>query len=621
MTSILDVRDLTVEIPTEDGIVHAANKVSFSVEKGSLFGIAGESGSGKSVLTQAIMGFLPNAEITGTVTFEDEDLLKLDRRRLRALRGARIGMIFQDPLSSLHPYYTIGTQIAEMIHTHEKVSDKQARARVVEMLERVGIRDAEHRFDDYPHQFSGGMRQRVMIAMALILNPPLIIADEPTTALDVTVQAQIIELLDEMRRERGTTVIMITHDLSLLSSIAEKVMVMYAGNRMELGPAKTLFSAPVHPYTTGLLNSSPAKYTPGTMIEPISGRPPSLLAPPKGCVFRPRCTKAMDVCAKTPPLRVFDDGTAALCWQETEDLAPEGAAPAEYSSTGASEGQTHRQRMIEAVNVHLSYETGGGMKGAPKALHVLKGIDLTLYKGETLGLVGESGCGKSTLARVLAGLVPASSGDVVVEGQMLDTLTHSDWRAMRKRIQLVFQDPFGSLNPRRRVSSIIGDPFRIHKICAGAERKRKVQELMERVGLNPEHYNRYPSEFSGGQRQRIGIARALALHPDIIIFDEPVSALDVSIQAQILNLMRHLQEDMGLTYLFISHDLSVVRHVCDRIAVMNKGQIVELDTAENIYARPRDPYTRELMAASMHDITTDAPPKRRLIESIGGEAA
>ena len=618
MTPILDVRDLTVEIPTEDGIVHAVNKVSFSVEKGSLFGIAGESGSGKSVLTQAIMGFLLNAAISGKATFEGNDLLTLSPRRLRALRGARIGMIFQDPLSSLHPYYTIGAQIAEMIHTHEKVSHKAAKARVIDMLSRVGIRDAEHRFDDYPHQFSGGMRQRVMIAMALILNPPLIIADEPTTALDVTVQAQIIALLDEMRRELGTTVIMITHDLSLLSSIADKVMVMYAGNRMELGPSASLFSAPVHPYTVGLLNSSPARYTPGSMIEPITGRPPSLLSPPKGCVFRPRCAKAMDICTRVPPLRLFDDGTEALCWKESEERT-ESRATAEAGEPVAPPGE--RTAMIEAANVHLSFETGGGMRGLPKSLHVLKGIDLTLYKGETLGLVGESGCGKSTFARVLAGLIPASSGDVVVEGQKLDALSHADWRAMRKRIQLVFQDPFGSLNPRRRVSSIIGDPFRIHKVCSGAERKRRVQALMERVGLNPEHYNRYPSEFSGGQRQRIGIARALALNPAIIIFDEPVSALDVSIQAQILNLMRHLQQEMGLTYLFISHDLSVVRHVCDRIAVMNKGRIVELGTAEDIYASPRDPYTRELMAASMHEVAAGSLPERRLIDSIGGEAA
>ena len=619
MTPILDVRDLTVEIPTEDGIVHAVNKVSFRVEKGTLFGIAGESGSGKSVLTQAIMGFLPNAAISGRATFESDDLLTLSSRRLRALRGARIGMIFQDPLSSLHPYYTIGAQIAEMIHTHEKVSHKEAKARVIEMLSRVGIRDAEHRYDDYPHQFSGGMRQRVMIAMALILNPPLIIADEPTTALDVTVQAQIIALLDEMRRELGTTVIMITHDLSLLSSIADRVMVMYAGNRMELGPSATLFSAPVHPYTAGLLNSSPARYTPGSMIEPITGRPPSLLAPPKGCVFRPRCAKAMDICTRVPPLRLFDDGTEALCWKESEDRAASGAPAITAETAEAATGE--RTAMIEAANVHLSFETGGGMRGLPKELHVLKGIDLTLCKGETLGLVGESGCGKSTFARVLAGLIPASSGDVVVEGQRLDELSHADWRAMRKRIQLVFQDPFGSLNPRRRVSSIIGDPFRIHNVCSGAKRKRRVQALMERVGLNPEHYNRYPSEFSGGQRQRIGIARALALNPAIIIFDEPVSALDVSIQAQILNLMRHLQQEMGLTYLFISHDLSVVRHVCDRIAVMNKGRIVELGAAEDIYAAPRDPYTVELMAASMHEVAAGTPPERKLIDSIGGEAA
>lgn len=615
---ILETRNLNIQIPTEDGVVQAARNVSFEVRQGELFGIAGESGSGKSVLTQAVMGLLPNAEITGEVLFQGKNLLTLSQKEMRSYRGARIGMIFQDPLSSLHPYYTIGSQITEMIHAHERVSADEAKKRAIAMLERVGIPNAASRFNSYPHQFSGGMRQRVMIAMALVLNPPLVIADEPTTALDVTVQAQIIELLNEMRRERGTTVIMITHDLGLLSSIADHVMVMYAGNRMELASSNALFSQPAHPYTAGLLNSSPANYTPGAELVPIPGRPPSLIHLPKGCVFKARCPQAQEICANPPPLRIFNDETQSLCWLEIP------ASLKEKQNTLAVTSQagmvTAPAKVIEARNVKLSYNLGGPF-GPGNTLEVLKGIDLDLYKGETLGLVGESGCGKSTLARVLAGLIPATDGSVMVEGKSLQALSGREWREMRKRIQLVFQDPFGSLNPRRRVSSIIGDPFRIHGVFAGNRRKQAVQTLMEKVGLNPEHYNRFPSEFSGGQRQRIGIARALALNPELIIFDEPVSALDVSIQAQVLNLMRELQQELNLTYLFISHDLSVVRHVCNRIAVMNKGQIVELADAESIYSDPQDPYTKTLIAASIHTQNTVVAQDRQLVRSIPGEAA
>ncbi|MBL8594883.1 MAG: ABC transporter ATP-binding protein, partial [Devosia sp.] len=315
--AVLEARHLSVDIPTEDGVIHAVRDVSFALEAGELFGIAGESGSGKSVLTQAILGLLPNAIVTGEVLFEGRNLLGLKPVELQAIRGSRIGMIFQDPMSSLHPYYTVGSQITEMIHAHEKVDKAAARRRAVDLLARVGISEADRRFDSFPHQFSGGMRQRVMIAMALILNPPLVIADEPTTALDVTVQAQIVALLDEMRRERGTTVVMITHDLGLLSSIADHVMVMYAGRRMELGPSTPLFAAPAHPYTSGLLASSPANYEAGAELVPIPGRPPSLLNTPVGCAFAPRCASALPRCAaEAPPLRVFSDGLQSLCWLE-----------------------------------------------------------------------------------------------------------------------------------------------------------------------------------------------------------------------------------------------------------------------------------------------------------------
>ncbi|WP_284392773.1 dipeptide ABC transporter ATP-binding protein [Devosia yakushimensis] len=614
---MLEARNLTVSIPTEDGTIHAVQNVSFAIEAGELFGIAGESGSGKSVMMQAILGLLPYADITGEVLFEGRDLLRENPRGLRKLRGSRIGMIFQDPLSSLHPYYTIGSQITEAIHAHEKVSKPAARARAIEMLAKVGIANADERFHAYPHQFSGGMRQRVMIAMALVLNPALIIADEPTTALDVTVQAQIVALLDTMRKELGTTVIMITHDLGLLSSVADRVMVMYAGNRMEYGASDAVFTTPAHPYTAGLLRSSPANYAAGEELIAIPGRPPSLLHMPEGCAFAPRCSAVMDKChTRRPPLRRYSDKVEALCW--LEDTAP---APAQRAISTDRRADTQTAPVVLRIeDVALSFATGGlfDKKGR---FEVLKGINLEVRRGETLGLVGESGCGKSTLARVIAGLIPATSGRVLLGDADMAHLDAAGWRETRKAVQLVFQDPFGSLNPRRRVGAIIGDPFRIHHVASGAGRKARVQELMERVGLNPEHYNRFPSEFSGGQRQRIGIARALALNPGLIIFDEPVSALDVSIQAQVLNLMSKLQRELGLTYLFISHDLAVVRQICNRIAVMNKGRIVELADAEAIYANPQDEYTRTLLAASVTPPPQHAARGRDLVRTIDWVAA
>jgi len=613
--AVLEARHLSVDIPTEDGVIHAVRDVSFALEAGELFGIAGESGSGKSVLTQAILGLLPNATVTGEVLFEGRNLLGLKPAELQAIRGSRIGMIFQDPMSSLHPYYTVGSQITEMIHAHEKVEKAVARRRAVDLLARVGITEADRRFDSFPHQFSGGMRQRVMIAMALILNPPLVIADEPTTALDVTVQAQIVALLDEMRRERGTTVVMITHDLGLLSSIADHVMVMYAGRRMELGPSAPLFAAPAHPYTAGLLASSPANYEAGAELVPIPGRPPSLLETPRGCVFAPRCASALPRCTtEAPPLRVFSDGLQSLCWLEGPP------ADAAASVAAVAKAPAADEIVVKAEGVRLTY--GAGSLFNPGAgFEVLKGIDLELHRGETLGLVGESGCGKSTFARVLAGLIPMTHGKVSLLGRDLGSLDGRAWQAMRREVQLVFQNPFGALNPRRRVGAIIGDPYRIHGLASGAERKREVQRLMELVGLNPEHYNRFPSEFSGGQRQRIGIARALALNPSLIIYDEPVSALDVSIQAQVLNLMRSLQRDLDLTYLFISHDLAVVRHVCDRIAVMQAGQIVELADAETLYRAPQHPYTQTLLAASVSTPPRHPAAGRTLVASNVTEAA
>ena len=606
--TILEVSNLVVDIPTEDGDVHAVQDVSFAVREGEFFGIVGESGSGKSVLVQSVMGLIPQAKTSGTVAFRGQNLLTLGPDGLRRLRGKEISMIFQDPLSSLHPQYTIGWQIVEQIRAHEPVSHAEAKARAIELLEKVRIPNAAERFDAYPHQFSGGMRQRVMIAMALSLGPAIIIADEPTTALDSTVQAQILDLLAEMRADLGATVIMISHDLGVLARVADRVMVMYGGRRLELGESAQVLGNPAHPYTAGLLRSSSFNTAPGAPLVPIAGRTPSLLAPPSGCVFQSRCPDAMEICGQRPPLRAFTDGTEALCWLETPPSAPAAPEPALPPLT-----ISEHDAIVEVRDLELEFRQ---RRQAPK--RVLDGISLSVRRGETLGLVGESGCGKTTLARAIAGLIPQTSGTVHFDGRDTSELRGDQWRAQRRRVQVVFQDPFGSLNPKRRVGAIIGDPFRIHGVAAGRERQERVQELMELVGLNPEHFNRFPSQFSGGQRQRIGIARAIALRPELVILDEPVSALDVSIQAQVLNLLDDLQRELGLTYLFISHDLAVVRHVCDRIAVMEGGRIIELGDAESVAGAPQQPFTQRLLAAAAPEIPRR--PRERELLAVGAPA-
>lgn len=527
--TILEVRELVVDIPTEDGPVHAVKNVSFDVREGEFFGIVGESGSGKSVLVQSAMGLIPSAKTSGEVMFRGENLLRLSGEQLRRKRGREISMIFQDPLSSLHPQYTIGWQIVEQIRAHEKVSKQAAKARAIELLAKVRIPEPEKRFDAYPHQFSGGMRQRVMIAMSLSLGPSLIIADEPTTALDSTVQAQILDLLAEMREDTGATVLMISHDLGVMASVADRVMVMYQGEKMEVGDSAEVFARPQHPYTMSLIESS-------------------------------SFSKDARTASHVPAIELSEN-------------------------------------IVEAKDLTLSFKQRGGDERT-----VLDNISLEVRRGETLGLVGESGCGKTTLARTIAGLIHPSSGTVTFNGQDISEVKGKAWRDQRKKVQVVFQDPFGSLNPKRRVGSIVGDPFRIHGVASGRERQRRVQELLEQVGLNPEHYNRFPSQFSGGQRQRIGIARAIALNPELVILDEPVSALDVTVQAQVLALLDELQRELGLTYLFISHDLAVVRHMCDRIAVMEGGRIIELGDPESMYANPQQPFTKKLLAAAYLDL-------------------
>jgi peptide/nickel transport system ATP-binding protein len=527
---LLSVRDLRVGFATQSGHVQAVDGVSFDLESGEVLAIVGESGSGKSVTAQTLNGLTRsvNARIEGSVRLGGLDLTGASDEQLRAVRGERIGMVFQDPMSSLNPVYRVGTQIIEGIRAHRpQVSKGEARERAIELLDSVGIPAARERANDYPHQFSGGMRQRAMIAMALALDPEVLVADEPTTALDVTVQAQILSLLARLNRERDLATILITHDLGVVAEVADRVLVMHEGRIVERGSLDDVFYSPRDPYTRRLL----------------------------GAVLR------LD---EAPPLRPPRASDALL---EIEDLVVE-----------------HGGR-------------GGLLGRGAEPVRAVDGVSLALRQGETLGLVGESGCGKTTLCRAALQLIGPDSGSVRFEGREIAGLSPRRMRPLRRQMQLVFQDPGASLNPRKRAGQIVAAPLKLHGSASGAELREQTIELLERVGLGSEHYDRFPHEFSGGQRQRIGIARALALRPKLIVADEPVSALDVTIRAQILDLLAELQEDFGLTYLFVAHDIGVVRHVSDRIAVMNEGRIVEEGPADQVCERPSHPFTEKLLAA------------------------
>ncbi len=603
--ALIDVEGLRVRFDTEDGEVEAVRGLDFSVEPGETFGIVGESGSGKSVSTQALVRLLPGARVSGSAVFEGRDLIQVSDQEMRKIRGARIGMVFQDPLSSLHPHFRVGHQIAEAIRVHQRVSVRKARETAVELLDRVGLGQPDRRAREFPHQFSGGMRQRAMVAMAVALRPALIIADEPTTALDVTVQAQILELLRELQSDFGTSIIMITHDLGVIAGMADRVMTMYGGRMVETATRRDLYHSAHHPYTRGLLESIPTSKAPGERLYAIPGQPPSLLHVEPGCVFRPRCSHATEECLSPPPARNPQPQHTSMCWLPAEANRAAGSRSAAVTTPVPPPGPATTSDddvilTLAGVTKHFPVR-GGWWRGRHELVHAVDGVDLEVRRGETLGIVGESGCGKSTLARLMTALIPVTSGSVEFGGQDLTRLGPQDLRRLRRDVQMVFQDPYGSLNPRRRVGAIINEPLAIHGLTEGRrESIRQVQELMELVGLNPEHYNRFPSEFSGGQRQRIGIARALATRPKLVVCDEPVSALDVSVQAQIINLLADLQAELGLTYVFIGHDLSVVRHISDRTAVMYLGRIVEAGETQSVFSAPQHHYTAALLSAAPH---------------------
>ncbi|ATA18665.1 glutathione transport system ATP-binding protein [Gibbsiella quercinecans] len=551
---VLSVRDLSVNFASEEGSVAAVHRLSFDVDRGETLAIVGESGSGKSVTSLALMRLLAaNGQIApgGSMLFRRRngdvlDLAQAEQGTLRHIRGADMAMIFQEPMTSLNPVFPVGEQIAESLRLHQGMDHARARREALHMLERVRIPEAKNILNSYPHQLSGGMRQRVMIAIALSCKPALLIADEPTTALDVTIQAQILQLIDELQQEMQMGVIFVTHDMGVVAEIADRVLVMHQGEKVEEGRAVPLFSAPQQPYTRALLAAVPR-------LGAMAGK---------------------DFPAKFPLANGSDSG-------QPQDTVPPGSEP-----------------VLRVRDLVTRFDVRSGiLNRVTRRVHAVENVSFDLYPGETLGLVGESGCGKSTTGRSLLKLVDSQHGTITFNGQTINQLKGAALQHLRRDIQFIFQDPFAALDPRLTVGFSIMEPLLVHNVARGAAAEKRVAWLLERVGLRPEHARRYPHEFSGGQRQRICIARALALNPKVVIADESVSALDVSIQAQIVNLLLDLQREFGIAFLFISHDMAVVERICHRVAVMYLGQIVEIGPRRAVFENPQHPYTRKLMAA------------------------
>ncbi|GAA1388783.1 ABC transporter ATP-binding protein [Luteococcus peritonei] len=620
---VLQIDDLNVRFPSEDGVVHAVRGVNLSVNGGEVLGIVGESGSGKSVTSMAVMGLLDeNARVDGSVRLHGTELLGRDDNWMSNVRGRKVAMVFQDPLSALTPVYTIGDQIIEALQIHQRMTDGQAQARALELLRMVGIPNPEVRIKAFPHEFSGGMRQRVVIAMAIANDPDLIIADEPTTALDVTIQAQIIDLLKVAQRETGAAVVMITHDLGVVAGMADKVAVMYAGRVVEAGTVDEIFYSARMPYTIGLLGALPRPdQNRDEMLTPVEGNPPSLLALPPGCPFAPRCPMATEQCAAGEPALLPTDAPnhlAACIYAdriaaEQLDYSTIYPVPKLRSHPLADLPRSEREQVLDVKGLVKTFPLmkGAVFKRRVGTVHAVDSIDLDIRAGETLGLVGESGCGKTTTIMSILNLKAPEQGRVVVMGKDVAELSRADRKKVREDLQVVFQDPMASLDPRMPVFDILAEPLR-HNGYPKDKLKGRVRELMKLVGLEPAHANRYPRNFSGGQRQRIGIARALALEPKLLVLDEPVSALDVSIQAGVLNLLEQLRVEMGLSYLFVAHDLSVVRHIATRVGVMYLGHIVEIGDVDDVFDAPQHPYTQALLSA----IPVPDPVKERSRDRI-----
>jgi len=616
---LLEVEDLHVQFQTSRGVVRAVEGLSFHIDPGEVVAIVGESGSGKSVSALSIMRLLPKLTgriPKGRVSFQGRNLLDLSDEEMREIRGRDISMIFQEPMTSLNPILTIGLQITEPLRIHLGMNAEQAQARAIELLGLVGIPDPARRLEQYPHQFSGGMRQRVMIAIGLACNPKLIIADEPTTALDVTIQAQILELMKDLSRRLNIALIVITHNLGVVARYADRVIVMYASRLVEEGDADDVFHRPRHPYSMGLLRSVPRLDRPrGAKLETIEGLPPNAAAPPPGCRFAPRCPYRIAICETEPGLLRTDTGGLSRCHrhQEIADGKIVWAAAAAGSQQTESKSGTP---LLSVRNLVKHFEVRGGLRNASGTVRAVQDVNFDIYPGETLGLVGESGCGKTTVGRLILRLEEPTGGEITFEGRDLRTASASDMKAVRRKIQVIFQDPYSSLNPRMTVGQIIGEPLHVYSLVPNRKAQAdRVAQLLEQVGLRPEMAARYPHQLSGGQRQRVGIARALAMEPSFIVCDEAVSALDVSIQGQIINLLEDLQRRLGLAYLFIAHDLAVVRHISMRVVVMYFGKVMEVADRDTIYNEPLHPYTKVLLdAAPVPDPTIEKGREPRLIK-------
>ena len=605
-TPLLQIKDLHTDIEIRSGVVRALSGVDLHVNPGETLGIVGESGSGKTMTALSLMGLLPQGGkvSSGSIILDGQDLTQLPLKEKRKLRGTKVGMIFQDPLTSLNPTMKIGLQVCEPLRVHEGLSKKEALERAVEILKRVGMPRPEVVINNYPHQLSGGMRQRVMIAMALVCKPRILIADEPTTALDVTTQMQILDLIDELRDEYKMGVILITHDLGVVAGHTDRVAVMYAGRIVETAPTKTLFTEPKHRYTSSLMAALPERaLAAGTKLFSIPGAPPSLTNLPVGCRFAARCLWATDECRAGYPDLSGDETHTFSCFHPVQegDESPAvlqgklGGDTAEGSAETAP--QISHEVLLDVKEASREYESAGSgfFKREKGVVSAVDRVSITVKKGETYGLVGESGCGKSTVGRLIAGLEPPSGGAIELDGRDLVTLKGRDAVRIHRDVQMMFQDSYAAMDPRMRIDQILAEPMSIQKTGNARQIAERIMEILEQVGLTEEILDRYPHEFSGGQLQRIGFARSLTLAPDLIVADEPVSALDVSVQAQVLNLMKDLQQELGLSYLFISHDLAVVQYMADRIGVMYLGRIVEEGPASEVVKNPKHPYTKALI--------------------------
>ena len=605
-TPLLQIKDLHTDIEIRSGVVRALSGVDLHVNPGETLGIVGESGSGKTMTALSLMGLLPQGGkvSSGSIILDGQDLTQLPLKEKRKLRGTKVGMIFQDPLTSLNPTMKIGLQVCEPLRVHEGLSKKEALERAVEILKRVGMPRPEVVINNYPHQLSGGMRQRVMIAMALVCKPRILIADEPTTALDVTTQMQILDLIDELRDEYKMGVILITHDLGVVAGHTDRVAVMYAGRIVETAPTKTLFTEPKHRYTSSLMAALPERaLAAGTKLFSIPGAPPSLTNLPVGCRFAARCLWATDECRAGYPSLSGDETHTFSCYhpvQEGDESPAVLQGKLDSNKTdGAAENvpQISHETLLDVKEASREYESAGSgfFKREKGVVSAVDRVSITVNKGETYGLVGESGCGKSTVGRLIAGLEPPSGGAIELDGRDLATLKGHDAVRIHRDVQMMFQDSYAAMDPRMRIDQILAEPMSIQKTGNARQIAERIMEILEQVGLTEEILDRYPHEFSGGQLQRIGFARSLTLAPDLIVADEPVSALDVSVQAQVLNLMKDLQQELGLSYLFISHDLAVVQYMADRIGVMYLGRIVEEGPAHEVVKNPKHPYTKALI--------------------------